>query len=282
MSLTRYIVDLGRVVAFYPSLKRITDSTTSSILLCQLLYWTDKTEDGWIRKTSDDIEEETGLTYNEQRTARKNLTELGILEEVYKRLDHEIWFRVNQDVLNELWESTGGEKTKPIVKKAPQKKTTKNKQTVEEPQEEKEPETKKEETIGERYPRKKDWLDLAIGENAQKANKIYEDKRYIRERIETKLGLTAIAENSRWIKFIDFAYSRYKEHGEDVDIFLTWTLNNKAYDPAYWTPEKMKTLWGQAFLANKPDEDFVKELPKMEEKEVAPPPKDFGTKRKTY
>jgi hypothetical protein len=281
MSLTKYIKDLGRVVAYYPSLKKITYSTTASILLCQLLYWTDKTDDGWIKKTSDDIEEETGLTYNEQRTARICLRDLGLVEDVYKRLDHEIWFKVNQDVLNEKWEERGGEKTMPIVKEKPQPKA--KKKTEVKPRVSEEEQAQKEEMIGEIYPRQKDWLDAALGNDAQKANKIYEEKRQIREKIEKKLSLTEIGENVRWMKFVDFAYRRLKEYNEDVDIFLNWTLHNEAYDPAYWTPEKMKTLWGQAFSANKPDKNFVK-TPEIEEekKDFIELPKDFGKTTKAF
>ena len=276
MGLTRYITDLGRPIAYYPNLKNITGSTTASILLCQFLYWTDKTkDDGWIWKTSEELEEETGLTYNEQRTARKNLVGLNLIEEEYKRLDHYIKFRVNQNAFNALWEEQGGD-TALFIPGAGQEKS-----------EQKKPEQKKpeqNEQIGELYPRDKDALDYALGENAEKANKIYEAKRNIIETIEKKLTLTGIAENVRWIKFVDFAYSRMQKFGEDINIFLNWTLHNEAYNPAYWTPEKMKTLWPQAFVANEPDEDFVRPLPEKEEVEAEPTawPKDFGRKTKPF
>jgi len=87
MRLTEYIKNLGPAIAYYPNLKKVTHSTTASILLCQLLYWTDKTTNGWIDKTQYEIEDETGLTYNEQKTARKVLRDLGILFEKFKRID---------------------------------------------------------------------------------------------------------------------------------------------------------------------------------------------------
>ncbi len=62
MRVAEFVIDLGRTVAYYPSLKKITGSATSTILLCQLLYWTNKAKDGWIWKTTSEIEEETGLT----------------------------------------------------------------------------------------------------------------------------------------------------------------------------------------------------------------------------
>lgn len=289
MRLTNYIKDLGRVVAYYPNLKKITGSTTSSILLCQLLYWTDKTDDGWIRKTSDMIEEETGLTYNEQRTARDNLRELGIITDVYKRLDHEISFFVNQDVLNDLWEDAGGETLEHIEKKKVEKVKPKSiapppppvskkitPDMVNEAFERKEEEPK---TIGKLYPRKEDFIDVALGEGANKANNIYEQKRYIAERIEKKLNLTDVMSSAKWIGFVDFAYGRKTKHNEDIDVFLNWTINNEAYNPAYWTPGKMRTLWSQAFVANLPDENFVKstdiKVNETPEDEVVPPPRDM-------
>jgi hypothetical protein len=43
-----------------------------------MTYWMDKlTSDLGVHKTSDEIQGETGLSYEEQRTARKNLKNLG-------------------------------------------------------------------------------------------------------------------------------------------------------------------------------------------------------------
>ncbi len=105
MKLTEFISDVGRPVAYYPGLKKITKSTTATILLCQLIYWTGKQADpeGWIYKTSADLEEETGLTYDEQKTARTQLVKLGFIEEVYRRLDHQMAFRIMANSINENW-----------------------------------------------------------------------------------------------------------------------------------------------------------------------------------
>lgn len=107
MKLTDFLYGIGRPVAYYPNLKKITGSTTATILLCQFVYWRGKESDpdGWLYKTSIEIEEETGLTYDEQRTARKKLVENGLIEEHYARLDHQLRFRINLDVMNEKWGS---------------------------------------------------------------------------------------------------------------------------------------------------------------------------------
>jgi hypothetical protein len=105
MKATDVIIGLGRPVAFYPGLKKITKSTTASILLCQFIYWLEKQDDpeGWIYKTSKDIEKETGLTYLEQVTARKVLIKLGFIKEKYKRIEHQMYFKVMVDEINEKW-----------------------------------------------------------------------------------------------------------------------------------------------------------------------------------
>lgn len=105
MKLTEFLSDIGRPVAYHPGIKRITGSTTATILLCQLIYWTGKQADpdGWIYKTSAELEEETGLTYLEQTTARKVLIARGLIEEIYKRLDHQMKFRVMADAIEQEW-----------------------------------------------------------------------------------------------------------------------------------------------------------------------------------
>lgn len=105
MKLTDFISDIGRPVAYYPGLKKITKSTTATILLCQLIYWTGKQADqnGWIYKTSADLEDETGLTYDEQKTARTQLIKLGFIEEIYRRLDHQMAFRIMANAINDNW-----------------------------------------------------------------------------------------------------------------------------------------------------------------------------------
>jgi len=105
MKLSEYLIGVGRPVAYYPKLRKITGSTNATIFLCQFVYWTGKEsgEKGWIYKTSDDIEEETGLSYDEQKTAREKLKQAGLLEERYARLEHQMYFKVNLDMLNEKW-----------------------------------------------------------------------------------------------------------------------------------------------------------------------------------
>jgi len=106
MRLADFLQEIGRPVAYYPKLRRITGSTTATILLCQLVYWTGRQADpdGWIYKTAAEIEEETGLSEKEQRTARRNLKGRGLLQERYDRLNHRMYYRVDLAALNAEWE----------------------------------------------------------------------------------------------------------------------------------------------------------------------------------
>jgi len=105
MKLTDFLQDVGRPVAYYPALRRITGSTNATILLCQFIYWRGKESDpnGWLYKESEEIEAETGLSYNEQKTARRNLLDAGLIEEHYARLDHQMKFRLILEAINKQW-----------------------------------------------------------------------------------------------------------------------------------------------------------------------------------
>lgn len=106
MKLTDFLEDVGRPVAYYPSLALALGGVKQAVLLCQIIYWTGKGSDpeGWIYKTAEELQEETGLSYEEQLGARKVLVRAGVLEEWNQRLIHRMNYRVNKDVLNELWE----------------------------------------------------------------------------------------------------------------------------------------------------------------------------------
>lgn len=93
----------GRPVAYYPELAKHLGGVSSTVLFCQMTYWMDKiTSELGVHKSSDEIETETGLSYEEQRTARKKLTRLGVLIETNKRLEHRIYFKVDFQRLDEI------------------------------------------------------------------------------------------------------------------------------------------------------------------------------------
>lgn len=286
MKLTNYILDLGRIVAFHPGLKRITGSITATLFLSQLIYWIDKTKDGWIYKDSYDIEEETGLSVYEQQTARKILVDKGVLEENYKRLDHKIAFRVNQEKLNDLWEETSGKVSNPRYAKPLEEK--KQLPEIPLPIEDKptdlrdfqNPAYHPDHPANRTDAQKKEggilqgYIDMANSPGARKEMIIND----IRELMESKFAINM--GNKEWNGFLEYVYGRQERHKEPASRFVEWALK-QGFDPMFWTPKKCETLYPRAFAndQNKPKEDFVAPLPKREEKKNVPMPDDVKRKR---
>lgn len=93
---------VGHPVAYFPKLGSYLDSVTAGVFLCQMIYWHDKaTSELGVYKSSEEITNETGLTYREQATARKKLVALGLIEEKNKRLEHRIYFLFKPDVFDD-------------------------------------------------------------------------------------------------------------------------------------------------------------------------------------
>ncbi|WP_175777500.1 hypothetical protein [Burkholderia anthina] len=92
--------ELGRPIAYYPFLSRYVGGVNAAVLFCQIFYWQDKaTSDLGVHKTSAELEMETGLSYEEQRAARASLRDCGVLIETEKRIEHKIYFRIDEDAL---------------------------------------------------------------------------------------------------------------------------------------------------------------------------------------
>lgn len=247
MKLSDHFFKVGRAVAYYPKLRKVTGSTTANLLLCQLMYWYGKTPSSpWIKRTNYELEEETGLTYNEQKTARKTLVELGILREVFVRSERTNAYKVNIDVLNELWDKAVS------------------------------PE-KEQDLIPDLIPE-----DPAILKPSPESDKLRK-MQSLRKTIEEKLQI--IASGQQWESFIEFAYWREEKQDQKLETYLDWALSN-GFDPVYWTPSKMRTTYPRAFTSGSATgdikKDFVAPLPEYEEKICADMPDDLKVKKKLY
>lgn len=65
---------LDRPIAFQRSFIRLEMGVTAALFLSQLTYWTNRTtDDGWVYKTRDEWEEETGF-HDTSRRARAKTT----------------------------------------------------------------------------------------------------------------------------------------------------------------------------------------------------------------
>jgi hypothetical protein len=94
----------GHPIAYFPSLAPYVGGTNAALLCCQLLYWTPRAKDvdGWIYKEQLEIMAETGMSRDEQRTARSALKTRGLLIERYDRLNHRLYFKIDVDAYNAL------------------------------------------------------------------------------------------------------------------------------------------------------------------------------------
>ncbi|MBV7457336.1 hypothetical protein KW843_22840 [Acidovorax sp. sif1233] len=106
MSLFASLSHVGRPVAYYPRLARFFGSVNAAILFAQLHYWHGRGSDSelGIYKTSGELEEETGLSYREQATARAQLRDGGYLVETNRRLEHKVYFKLVPDVIDAAYE----------------------------------------------------------------------------------------------------------------------------------------------------------------------------------
>lgn len=104
MSLSDSMRDVGRPVAYYPRLARFFGSVNAAIFYAQLFYWHDKTDNPMgVFKTSQEWEEETGLTYREQATARRAMVHHGYLVEHHKRLEHKVFYLLNVPAVDDAF-----------------------------------------------------------------------------------------------------------------------------------------------------------------------------------
>jgi len=104
MRLATITPEIGRHYGVYgPILKRL--GTKAGLLFCNLAWWTgcQTNKEGWIYKSSQDIEDELGLTYREQRAAREVLRSHGLLLEHNDRKNHVLFFKIDQDAFVKWW-----------------------------------------------------------------------------------------------------------------------------------------------------------------------------------
>ena len=100
----------GRICSYHPGNRKLFKSLNSLIFFGNLFYWHGKGSDkeGWIYKSVEEIEEETALSYKEQLSGRKELISLKVLEEKYDRMSHTMYYRLNLEVYDNLWDKQFG------------------------------------------------------------------------------------------------------------------------------------------------------------------------------
>jgi hypothetical protein len=247
MKITDVLLELGKVVAFLPGLRKITGNIKSAILLSQMLYWTPRATnpDGWFYKSAEEFEYETALTYTEQLTARTHLKEYGLIEERLDRADgNKMWFRVNMDMVNARWEGQGGKVAEPVTSPKPPKKDLVD-----------------------------GYMETMYAPGMKKV--------VIKEGIESKMSVRLHINPSgkRWEDFIEYAYQRWINHKEPIDKFIDWAIL-EGFNPVYWSADKCKTVWPSAFVKVSDLDNLkgfvVESKPVEKEENYAPMPRDIG------
>jgi len=105
----------GDAVAFYPAFRKVLGlNAAATQFLSQAVYWTERTDDGWFYKTTEEWNEELGLTVEEVKGARKKLKAIGILNEQRKGIPAKLYYKVDTD---ELLAVLSGEKPLTVVGK---------------------------------------------------------------------------------------------------------------------------------------------------------------------
>lgn len=106
MSHYQTIKALGTPIVVHSNLTRFLGSATASILLSHIIYWSDRSDhDLGFYRTLGQIMAETALTENELRSARKLLTNLGLVKETYKRLEHKLYFKFESEAFDEWFDA---------------------------------------------------------------------------------------------------------------------------------------------------------------------------------
>jgi hypothetical protein len=109
MRLSEVLRGLGRVVAYFPGLAKCLGWVKAAVLFCQLFYCSQRTGGStWFPKSQQELCDETGLTIEEQRAARKQLAQKGVVQTKYNRLEHRLYFRLDLQRLDELWGTHNG------------------------------------------------------------------------------------------------------------------------------------------------------------------------------
>ena len=110
MRLSEALDGVGRPIAYLPALAKFLGGVKVGILFCQLFYWSERAgESGWFWKSQQGLADETGLTIDELRAARKELAEKGVVLSRYARIEHRLYFKIDRRRLDALWLRRNGD-----------------------------------------------------------------------------------------------------------------------------------------------------------------------------
>jgi hypothetical protein len=100
---------LARPIAFHRAFVDITGTITAALMLSQAYYWSTPAKSGrkkttlpgsWFYKTREEWTDETGLSRDEQESARKRLRTLKLIDEDLRGVPAKLHYRLNHDALD--------------------------------------------------------------------------------------------------------------------------------------------------------------------------------------
>lgn len=100
---------LAQPIAFHRAFVEITGTIPAALMLSQAYYWSTPAKSGkekttlpggWFYKTREEWTDETGLSRDEQESARKRLRTLKLLDEDLRGVPAKLHYRLNHDALD--------------------------------------------------------------------------------------------------------------------------------------------------------------------------------------
>lgn len=97
--------NIGSFVIHHPRFGKFLGSQNAALIMELLLGWDGQQWDksGWIYKTAEEMEIETGLTEKQQLLAIKKLLALKVIEKKLRKVPARNHFRIDKRYLQELW-----------------------------------------------------------------------------------------------------------------------------------------------------------------------------------
>lgn len=102
MKITDVITEIGRPIAFYPSIARAFGSIDTALIVCQFMYWRGKVGNKEVYKTQSEIEAETCVPPHTQRRIFKRLEALGMVTVCKKGMPAKNYFKWHWDKVDEF------------------------------------------------------------------------------------------------------------------------------------------------------------------------------------
>lgn len=93
----------GGVSSYHPQMARLLNgSVAAAIFIEHIAFWQERSEDGWVFRTQEEIEERTALTRKVQETARALLLRMDIIEESRNGVPPRMYYRIKWDNLEPI------------------------------------------------------------------------------------------------------------------------------------------------------------------------------------